>query len=127
MATSAQSRPVLRFEEFEVDLRSCELRKRGERLRLQDQPFQVLRMLLENRGEIVGREELKQKLWPADTFVDFDDGLNTAVKKLRDTLGDSTEHPRYIETIPRHGYRFIGTVLPQQHVAAPVARSRNFS
>ena len=117
MATSAQSRPVLRFEEFEVDLRSCELRKRGARLRLQDQPFQVLRMLLENRGEIVGREELKQKLWPADTFVDFDDGLNTAVKKLRDTLGDSTEHPRYIETIPRHGYRFIGTVLPQQPVA----------
>src|SRR5258708_10199408 len=88
MATGAQSRPVLRFEEFEVDLRSCELRKRGARLRLQDQPFQVLRMLLENRGEIVGREELKQKLWPADTFVDFDDGLNTAVNKLRDTLAD---------------------------------------
>lgn len=117
MATNSQSRPVLRFEEFEVDLRSCELRKRGARLRLQDQPFQVLRVLLENRGEIVGREELKQRLWPADTFVDFDDGLNTAVKKLRDTLGDSTEHPRYIETIPRHGYRFIGTVQPQQQVA----------
>jgi TolB-like protein/DNA-binding winged helix-turn-helix (wHTH) protein/Flp pilus assembly protein TadD len=112
VATSAQSRPVLRFEEFEVDLRSCELRKRGGRLRLQDQPFQVLRMLLENRGEIVGREELKQKLWPADTFVDFDDGLNTAVKKLRDALGDSTEHPRYIETIPRRGYRFIAPLTP---------------
>jgi TolB-like protein/DNA-binding winged helix-turn-helix (wHTH) protein/Flp pilus assembly protein TadD len=79
---------------------------------LQDQPFQVLRILLENRGEIVGREELKQKLWLANTFVDFDDGLNTAVKKLRDTLGDSAEHPRYIETIPRHGYRFIAPLTP---------------
>jgi TolB-like protein/DNA-binding winged helix-turn-helix (wHTH) protein/Flp pilus assembly protein TadD len=79
---------------------------------LQDQPFQVLRILLENRGEIVGREELKQKLWLANTFVDFDDGLNTAVKKLRDALGDSAEHPRYIETIPRRGYRFIAPLTP---------------
>jgi TolB-like protein/DNA-binding winged helix-turn-helix (wHTH) protein/Flp pilus assembly protein TadD len=96
------------FDEFEVDLRSGELWERGNRLRLQGQPFQVLRVLLERRGEIVTRDELKQTLWPADTFVDFDDGLNTAVRKIRDALGDSTEKPRYIETIPRRGYRFMG-------------------
>src|SRR5207244_5931501 len=95
---------------FEVDFRSGELRKHGSRLRLQDQPFQLLRLLLERPGELVTREELKQKLWPADTFVDFDDGLNTAVKKLRDTLGDSAERPKYIETLPRRGYRFIGSM-----------------
>ena len=110
MATSAQSRLVLHFDGFEVDFRSGELRKRGTRVRLQDQPFRVLEMLLENRGEVVTREELKKKLWPAETFGDFDDGLNTAVKKVRDTLGDSAEHPRYIETIPRRGYRFVGAL-----------------
>jgi len=98
----------LRFDEFEIDLRSAELWVRGKRTRLQDQPFQVLRVLLERRGEIVTRDELKQTLWPADTFVDFDDGLNTAVRKIRDALGDSAEKPRYIETIPRRGYRFVG-------------------
>jgi TolB-like protein/DNA-binding winged helix-turn-helix (wHTH) protein/Flp pilus assembly protein TadD len=111
VATSAQSPSQLRFDSFEVDLRSGELRKHGIRLRLQDQPAEVLRVLLERRGDIVTREELKQKLWPADTFVDFDDGLNTAVKKLRDALSDSAEHPRYIETIPRRGYRFIAAVI----------------
>lgn len=110
MATSAQSRPVLRFDNFEVYIHSGELRKNGRPIRLQEQPFQVLRALLEKPGEIFTREALTQKLWPADTFVDFDDGLNTAVKKLRDTLGDSSERPRYIETIPRRGYRFIGTI-----------------
>jgi TolB-like protein/DNA-binding winged helix-turn-helix (wHTH) protein/Tfp pilus assembly protein PilF len=104
---------VLRFDNFEVHLLSGELRKKGRTLRLQEQPFQVLRVLVERPGEIVTREELKQQLWPADTFVDFDDGLNTAVKKLRDTLGDSAESPRYIETIPRRGYRFIGTIEDQ--------------
>ncbi len=83
------------------------------RLRIQDQPFQVLRILLERHGEIVSREELKQSLWAADTFVDFDDGLNTAVKKIRDLLGDSAERPRYIETIPRRGYRFMAGVEPR--------------
>ncbi len=107
---AANALPSLRFsfDEFEVDLRSGELWERGNRLRLQDQPFQVLRALLERRGEIVTRDELKQTLWPADTFVDFDDGLNTAVSKIRDVLGDSAEKPRYIETIPRRGYRFMG-------------------
>jgi len=115
MASSVQSGPVLRFDVFEVDFRSGELRKHGIRTRLQDQPFQVLRFLLERAGDVVTREELKQKLWPADTFVDFDDGLNTAVKKLRDTLGDSAGRSKYIETLPRRGYRFIGTV--QQEVS----------
>jgi DNA-binding winged helix-turn-helix (wHTH) protein len=93
--------------------------KHGTRLRLQDQPFQVLRLLLERRGEIVTREELRQRLWLADTFVDFDDGLNTAVKKIRDLLGDSAERPRYIETIPRRGYRFMAVVELGQGATFP--------
>ena len=110
MSPSAQSSSRLRFGGFEVDLRSGDVWKNGNRIRLQDQPFQVLRVLLERRGVIVTRDELKETLWSADTFVDFDDGLNTAVKKIRDILGDSAEKPRYIETIPRRGYRFVGTV-----------------
>jgi TolB-like protein/DNA-binding winged helix-turn-helix (wHTH) protein/Flp pilus assembly protein TadD len=108
LAANAQPSHRLRFDEFEIDLQSAELWVRGNRTRLQDQPFQVLRVLLERHGEIVTRDELKRKLWPADTFVDFDDGLNTAVRKVRDALGDSAEKPRYIETIPRRGYRFVG-------------------
>lgn len=108
MATTPQPSRRLAFDEFEIDLRSRELWVRGNRVRLQDQPFQVFRVLLEQRGEIVTRDELKRALWPVDTFVDFDDGLNTAVRKIRDVLGDSTEKPRFIETIPRRGYRFIG-------------------
>jgi len=99
-----------RFGAFEVDLRSGELRKHGIRLKLQQQPFQVLALLLDRPGDVVTREELHQKLWPADTFVDFDTGLNSAIKKLRDALGDSAEEPRYIETLPRRGYRFIARV-----------------
>ena len=87
-----------------------EVYKHGIRLKLQDQPFQVLAVLLEHAGDVVTREELRQKLWPADTFVDFDTGLNSAIKKLRDALGDSAEEPRYIETLPRRGYRFIAHV-----------------
>jgi DNA-binding winged helix-turn-helix (wHTH) protein/tetratricopeptide (TPR) repeat protein len=99
-----------RFGVFEVDLRSGALYKHGIRLKLQDQPFHVLEILLERPGDVVTREELRQKLWPADTFVDFDTGLNSAIKKLRDVLGDSAEEPRYIETLPRRGYRLIATV-----------------
>ena len=99
-----------RFGAFEVDSRSGELYKHGIRLKLQDQPFQVLALLLEHAGDVVTREELRQKLWPADTFVDFDTGLNSAIKKLRDVLADSAEEPRYIETLPRRGYRFIAHV-----------------
>ena len=99
-----------RFGAFEVDLRAGELYKHGIRLKLQDQPFQILALLLERPGDVVTREELCQKLWPADTFVDFDTGLNSAIKKLRDVLADSAEEPRYIETLPRRGYRFIAEV-----------------
>jgi len=98
------------FGAFEVDLRSGELYKHGIRLKVQDQPFQILALLLERPGDVVAREELRQKLWPADTFVDFDTGLNSAIKKLRDVLGDSAEDPRYIETLPRRGYRFVAPV-----------------
>src|SRR5579871_4237252 len=99
-----------RFGPYELDLRSGELHKHGVRIKLQDQPFQVLALLLERPGDVITREELRQTLWPADTFVDFDTGLNSAVKKLRDVLADSAEEPRYIETLPRRGYRFIAQV-----------------
>jgi len=100
----------MRFGAFEVDLRSGEVYKHGIRLKLQDQPFQVLAVLLEHPGDLVTREELRQKLWPSDTFVDFDTGLNSAIKKLRAALSDSAEDPRYVETLPRRGYRFIARV-----------------
>src|SRR5271163_4167031 len=100
----------LRFGVFEVDLRAGELHKHGLRVRLQEQPLQVLTMLLEHPGEVVTREELQKKLWPADTFVDFDHGLNKAINKIRDVLGDSAESPRFVETIARRGYRFLAEV-----------------
>ena len=104
--------PVVRFGVFELDLRTGELRKSGLRVGLQDQPLQVLTMLLERRGELVTREELRQRLWPADTFVDFEQGLNAAVKRLRTALGDSAEVPRFIETLPRRGYRWAHSAEP---------------
>jgi TolB-like protein/DNA-binding winged helix-turn-helix (wHTH) protein/Tfp pilus assembly protein PilF len=120
LAANAQPSRRLRFDEFEIDLRSGELWVRGKRVRLQDQPFQVLSVLLERRGEIVTRDELKQILWPADTFVDFDDGLNTAIRKIRDALGDSAEKPRFIETIPRRGYRFVGRLADVRPPVVPL-------
>ena len=111
MEASAPSKPVWKFGPFEVDVRSRELRLKGTRSRIQDNPLTVLLLLLERKGEVVTREELKQRLWPSDTFVEADDGLNTAIRKLREVLGDSSENPIYIETIPRRGYRFIGEVL----------------
>ncbi len=101
---------VVRFSIFEADLDARELRKNGVKLRIQEQPFQILALLLEHPGEIVGREEIQRKLWPEDTFVDFEQGLNSAVKKLRESLGDSAETPRFIETVPRRGYRFLHNV-----------------
>jgi TolB-like protein/DNA-binding winged helix-turn-helix (wHTH) protein/Flp pilus assembly protein TadD len=116
----------LRFGVFDVDVRAGELRKHGLRVRLQEQPFQILAMLLEHPGQVVTREELQKKLWPADTFVDFDHGLNKAVNKIRDALGDSAESPRFVETVARRGYRFLAEVkaadaAPGQspHVAPP--------
>lgn len=101
---------MLRFGSFTVDGRAREIFKKGKKLEVQPQPMQVLVSLLENAGEVVTREELRQKIWPADTFVDFEHSLNTAIKKLRQALGDNAARPKYIETLPRRGYRFRGKV-----------------
>src|SRR5262245_57781678 len=108
---SARLDPLVRFGAFELDLRTGELRKGGVRISLPDQPFQVLKTLLDRPGELVTREELRQRLWSAGTSVDFEHGLNAAVRRLRDALGDSAETPRFIETLPRRGYRFIAPVV----------------
>jgi len=108
--SGVETRRIVRFGNFEVDLQSGELRNKGLKVKLQGQPFQVLAILLERAGEVVTREELRIKLWPADTFVDFDHGLNAAVKRLRDALGESAESPIFVETIARRGYRFLGRV-----------------
>ena len=100
----------VRFGVFEANLASAELRKSGQKIKLQEQPFQVLTILLENPGEVVTREQFRATLWPADTFVDFDHGLNAAIKRLRDALGDSADSPRFVETLARRGYRFIAPV-----------------
>jgi cholera toxin transcriptional activator len=110
MAASQDPNRIARFGVFELDFRAGELRKNGARLRLQEQPFQVLALLLERAGDLVTREELRQKLWPSDTFVDFDHSLNTAINKVREALGDSASSPRYVETLARRGYRFIAPV-----------------
>jgi len=130
MALETRSSAILRFGVFEVDVRAGELRKQGVRVKLQEQPFQVLTVLLQCPGEVVTREELRNQNWPADTFVDFDNSLNTAINKLREALGDSAESPRFIETLPRRGYRFIapvtgvdGTTRGGVNAAAP-GRSR---
>ena len=107
---ASSARRILCFGVFEADLVSGELRKAGVRIRLQDQPFQLLTLLLEHPQEIVSRDEIRAKLWPADTFVDFDHSLNTAVAKIREVLGDSASSPRYIETLAKRGYRFVAPV-----------------
>jgi cholera toxin transcriptional activator len=112
---------VARFGVFELDLSAGELRKNGVKLRLQEQPFQVLALLLERSGEVVTREELQQKLWPSDTFVDFDHSLNTAINKVREALGDSASSPRYVETLARRGYRFIAPVQANVANGSPSA------
>ena len=109
-APSSTPPELVRFGVFELDLRSGELRKAGVRIGLQEQPLQVLALLLERPGDVVTREQLRQRLWPGGTFVDFDHGLNAVINRLRDTLGDSAESPRFIETLPRRGYRFVGAV-----------------
>ena len=98
---------LLQFGIFEVDLKAGELRRNGSKVRLQEQPFQVLTVLLEQPGEVVSREELRNRLWPADTFVDFDHSLNAAIRRLREALGDSADSPRFVETVARRGYRFL--------------------
>jgi DNA-binding winged helix-turn-helix (wHTH) protein len=101
---------VVRFDIFEVDLRAGELRKEGRRIKLQEQPFRVLSLLLDRPGEVVTRDEIRQNLWQADTFVDFDHGLNSAVARLREALRDAADKPRFIETVAKRGYRFIGVL-----------------
>ena len=118
----------IRFGVFEADMHSAELRRNGRKVRLQDQPFQILVMLLEQPGEVVTRDTLRASLWPVDTFVDFDHGLNAAVKRLRDALGDSAENPRFVETLARRGYRFIAPVHPSEpsnspEPAAPITKA----
>src|ERR1039458_472564 len=108
---------VVHFGVFEADLRSRELRKHGLKVKIQEQPFRVLAMLLEQPGQIVAREELRKKLWPAETFVDFEHGLNAAINKLREALGDSADNPRFVETLHRRGYPVIAPVA--QHPLTP--------
>ncbi|MGC2001208.1 MAG: winged helix-turn-helix domain-containing protein [Candidatus Acidiferrales bacterium] len=108
----------LRFDAYQVDLRTGELRKHGRKIRLAGRPFQILALLLEQPGELLTRKELQERLWPADTFVDFEHGVNAAMQTLRRALCDSHKNPRFIETLPRRGYRFIATVEKVQAAAA---------
>src|ERR1700743_857333 len=104
---------VIRFDRYQVDVRSGELRKEGRKIRLQAQPFQLLVLLLQNAGRVVSREDVRRELWPGDTFVDFDHGLAAAVNKIRDALCDSADKPKFIETLPRRGYRFVVKIEPE--------------
>ena len=119
MAETERQLQLVRFGNYEVDLRSGELRKAGVKLKFGGQPFQVLSILLERPGDVVTREELQKRLWP-DTFVDVDHNLNTAINKIREVLGDSAESPRFVETLPRRGYRFIGELEPPVQPAVPI-------
>src|SRR2546427_180227 len=110
MEEKSSSPRIVRFGAFELDLRAGELHKNGLKIKLQEQPFEVLAMLLRHPGEVVTREELQKTVWPADTFVDFDRGLNKTINKIREALGDSADNPRFVETLPRRGYRFIAAV-----------------
>ena len=120
MCDGDRSAQIVRFGIFEADLQTGELRKSGIKVRLQGQPFQVCAILLEHSGNLVTREELRQKVWPEDTFVDFDHALNTAITKIRIALGDDADNPRFVETLPRRGYRFIGPVdKPSSQAPSP--------
>src|SRR5579863_5990135 len=123
MATEPLAPGRLRFDDFELDLRAGELRRKGVRLRLRGQPLQVLETLLEHAGDVVTREEFQSRVWPADTFVDFDHSLHNAIARIREVLGDSAEKPRYIETLPRRGYRYIGRVEDFKATALPVEKA----
>jgi DNA-binding winged helix-turn-helix (wHTH) protein len=123
VASNLPEPAVFKFAAFELDLRAGELFKGGSRIRLQQQPANVLAILLEQPGQVVTREELRKRIWPADTFVDFDHGLNAAIKKLRQALCDEPKKPRFIETLPRKGYRFIAPVEKKAAVSRPVDAS----
>ena len=114
MEDTIQGTTSVRFASFELDVRSRELRHGTNRVRLQDQPFEILRLMLERPGDVVTREELQQRLWPEGTFVDFEHSLNAAVKRLRAALGDDADNPRFVETLHRRGYRFIAPVASSE-------------
>jgi DNA-binding winged helix-turn-helix (wHTH) protein len=127
MNGSERSAQTVRFGTFEADLQTGELYKNGIKVPLQGQPFQVCSLLLEHAGELVTREELRQKVWPEDTFVDFEQALNTAIAKIRLALGDEADNPRFVQTLPRRGYRFIGPVAkpdlqPVKPAVAPAVK-----
>src|SRR5579864_6479828 len=109
---SPSPQPAVRFGSFEVNSRTGELRKQGLHIKLHEKPFQVLLALLEHPGEVVTRKELQERLWPGDTFVEFENGLNNAISRLREALSDTAESPRFIETVPRRGYRFLPEISP---------------
>jgi DNA-binding winged helix-turn-helix (wHTH) protein len=128
MTSETQASRLVQFGDFAIDPRAGELFKKGAKIKLQQQPFQVLAILLERPGDLVTREELRERIWPADTFVDFDHSLNTAVKKLRQALGDGSKKPRFVETLPRKGYRFLGTIKSGgKREAVPAAKRRKQS
>src|SRR5215470_18744270 len=110
MPQQPSSPRLVQFGVFELDLQQAELRKQGVKIKLQDQPLKILQLLLETPGEIVSRDQLRARIWPADTFVEFDKGLYSAMARLRDAVGDNSASPRFIETVARHGYRFIANV-----------------
>lgn len=124
MASIAEEQPVFQFGVFELNSRTGELRKHGIKLKLQDQPLQILTLLLEHAGEVVTRSDIQKRLWPENTYVDFDNAINSAIRKLRDALGDSPENPRFVETLARRGYRFITPVVrPSVHSRHEEAQS----
>src|SRR5436190_24264828 len=128
MPSPGRSSCAVRFDVFEVDLRAGEVYKAGRKIKLQVLPFQALAMLLERPGEVVTRQEFEKRPWPGDTFVDFEHSLNTAIKKLRQALGDDKKKPRFVETLPKRGYRFIGKVEQAARIStrtkAPTATSK---
>src|ERR1700745_3343332 len=121
MSLEILSSQVFRFGTFDAAVSDGELRKQGFRIRLQEQPLRVLTILLQRPGEVVTREELRSQNWPADTFIHFDNSLNTAINKLREALGDSADNPRFVETLPRRGYRFIAPVTGVDGIARGTA------
>jgi DNA-binding winged helix-turn-helix (wHTH) protein len=124
MSSPAPASRVVRFDVFQADLCAGELYKSGRKIKLQIQPFQALALLLERPGDVVTREEFEKRLWPGDTFVDFDHSLNTAIRKLRQALGDDKKKPRFVETLPKRGYRFVGTLDQTVLFTAPAPSSQ---
>src|SRR3954470_12557223 len=124
MPGRAGSESLFQFGVFELDLQAGELRKRGIRIKIQEQPLQILGLLVECPGEVVTREQIQKKLWNGDTFVDFDNAINSAVRKMRDALGDTSENPRFVETVARRGYRFIAPVSQHPNASTRVQENQ---